>query len=47
MQEAILLYASIDGIAAHYFINNKYPVHRIAALLVDKYPNLKNHDAQH
>ena len=47
MQEAILLYASIDGIAAHYFINDKYPVHRIAALLVDKYPNLKKHDEQH
>lgn len=47
MQEAILLYASIDGIAAHYFINNKYPVHRIAALLVDKYPKLKNHEEQH
>lgn len=47
MQEAILLYATIDGIAAHYFMNDKYPVHRIAALLVEKYPNLKNHETQH
>jgi AcrR family transcriptional regulator len=37
MQEAILLYASIDGIAAHYFMNEKYPVKRIAALLTEKY----------
>ncbi len=47
MQEAILLYATIDGIAAHYFMNNKYPVHRIAALLVDKYSNLESHEHQH
>ena len=47
MQEAILFYASIDGIAAHYFMNNKYPVHRIAALLVAKYPKLKSHEEQH
>ncbi|MFP4088661.1 MAG: TetR/AcrR family transcriptional regulator [Cyclobacteriaceae bacterium] len=39
MQEAILLYATIDGIAAHYFMNDKYPIWKIAALLVNKYQN--------
>ena len=47
MQEAILLYATIDGIAAHYFMNDKYPVHRIAALLVEKYPKMKQYEEQH
>jgi len=47
MQEAILLYATIDGIAAHYFMNEKYPVHRIARLLTDKYTKPVRYNAKH
>ncbi|MDF9800488.1 AcrR family transcriptional regulator [Catalinimonas alkaloidigena] len=37
MPEAILLYATIDGLAAHYLLNEKYPLHKMAALLLEKY----------
>lgn len=37
MQEAILLYASIDGLIAHYLLNEKFPISRMTQLLIDKY----------
>ncbi|MEK6476016.1 helix-turn-helix domain-containing protein [Catalinimonas sp. 4WD22] len=37
MPEAILLYASIDGLAAHFLLNERYPISKMAALLVEKY----------
>lgn len=37
MPEAILLFATIDGLAGHFLMNEKYPIERMAALLVEKY----------
>ncbi len=37
MQEAVLLCATIDGIAHHYLTNEKYPIEKITRLLVSKY----------
>ncbi|WPP48175.1 TetR/AcrR family transcriptional regulator [Catalinimonas niigatensis] len=37
MPEAILLFATIDGLAGHFLMNEKYPIDRMAALLIEKY----------
>lgn len=37
MQEAVLLFATIDGIANHYLINSHYPIEKITHLLIAKY----------
>lgn len=37
MQEAVLLFATIDGIANHYLTNSRYPVEKITQLLITKY----------
>ncbi|GAB3527045.1 TetR/AcrR family transcriptional regulator [Pontibacter brevis] len=35
--EAKLLFASIDGMAAHYLLNRHYPIDEVAHLLISKY----------
>lgn len=35
--EAKLLFASIDGMAAHYLLNENYPIDKVANLLIKKY----------
>ncbi len=37
MQEAILLFATIDGLAGQFLLNEKYPMYKMLALLVEKY----------
>lgn len=37
MQEAVLLFATIDGIANHYLTNSRYPIEKITHLLIAKY----------
>lgn len=37
LPEAILLFASIDGLAGHFLLNEKYPIYKMAALLLEKY----------
>lgn len=40
MQEAVLLFATIDGITNHYLTNNRYPIEKIMRLLFAKYQKL-------
>ena len=35
--EALLLYATIDGITAHYLSNSKYPLDKVLGLLEERY----------
>lgn len=37
MQEAVLLFATIDGIVNHYLVNERFPIEKIAYLLLAKY----------
>jgi len=37
MHEALILYATIDGIAAHYLMNEKYPIDQIKTMLISNY----------
>ncbi|WKN45911.1 TetR/AcrR family transcriptional regulator [Tunicatimonas pelagia] len=37
LPEAILLYATLDGIATQYFTNDRYPLNKMLALLQRKY----------
>lgn len=37
MPEAILLFATIDGLAGHFLMNEKYPIQKMATLLIEKY----------
>lgn len=37
MQEAVLLFATIDGIAHHYLTSSRYPIEKITQLLLTKY----------
>ena len=39
--EAKLLFASIDGMAAHYLLNEDYPIDDVAQLLIEKYATHK------
>nr|WKN39248.1 TetR/AcrR family transcriptional regulator [Tunicatimonas sp. TK19036] len=38
LPEAILLYATLDGMATQYFTNDRYPLNKMLALLQKKYP---------
>ncbi|MFD2998978.1 TetR/AcrR family transcriptional regulator [Pontibacter toksunensis] len=38
--EAKLLFAAIDGMAAHYLLNENYPIDEVANLLIQRYSNL-------
>lgn len=40
VHEAVLLFASLDGMASHYLTNRQYPLKKIARLLVSKYHHL-------
>lgn len=37
LPEAILLYATLDGMATQYFTNDRYPLNKMLALLQSKY----------
>ena len=37
LSEALLLYATIDGITAHYLSNSKYPLDKVLVLLEERY----------
>ncbi|MEM6845804.1 MAG: TetR/AcrR family transcriptional regulator [Bacteroidota bacterium] len=45
LPEAILLYATLDGIATQYFTNDRYPLNKMLALLQRKYDRATSAEA--
>ncbi|GAB3196676.1 AcrR family transcriptional regulator [Pontibacter aydingkolensis] len=43
-QEALLLFASLDGIASHFLMDKTYPIDKMANYLIQKYKNSSNYE---
>ncbi|MEJ8802401.1 TetR/AcrR family transcriptional regulator [Pontibacter sp. H249] len=43
-QEALLLFATLDGMASHYLLDTSYPIDELATNLIQKYKTNSNND---